>query len=87
MKRRLHNIWPLTSSLAPFVYLGVPTFKGKAKKEHLLSLSDKIKAKNKLLEWENDIYDYGWSIDTYKICDCWSLHALFFHTQMTYLCH
>ena len=45
MKRRYNSIWPLKHGSTPFTYLGVPIFKGKPKKAHLLPLSDKIKAK------------------------------------------
>ena len=45
MKRCFNTIWPLLSGSEPFTYLGVPIFKGKPKKVHLLPLSDRVKAK------------------------------------------
>ena len=42
---QLRNIWPLSRGFLPFIYLGIPLFKGIPKRNILLPISDGIKAK------------------------------------------
>jgi len=57
-------VWEVSSTLGfsqellPFVYLGVPTLKGKLKLHHLMPIADIIK--EKLSKWKNyagQVYD------------------------------
>ena len=40
LKDNIHTYWDLRNGFIPFIYLGVPLFKEKPKKEFLLSLGD-----------------------------------------------
>lgn len=50
---RIASILGLSAGRLPFIYLGVPIFKGKPRRRHLQPIADKIKSK--LASWKGPL--------------------------------